>query len=1150
MRYSLALVLALCSFNSAWALPKAPANWKVEVVAEQPVIKNPSVVCCAPDGRIFVAEDPMDMVGPPNEPGDRIMCLHPDGKWTVFAEKLYAVFGLYYLDGKLFVHHSPRFSVFDDGGTVGKNRVDLIDCTNPRPWAGMNDHIPSNFRLGMDGWFYMSTGDKGIYGAVGKDGSKAEIHGGGVMRFRPDGTHLEVFSTGSRNHLDVAINSEDEIFTYDNTDDGNGWWTRLTHMVDGGFYGYPYDYKPRRPYTLWMMADYGGGSPTGGLAYNEDALPEEYRGNLFMCEWGKKELVRFRVQRDGGSFKVESREAFLAKDTQEFRPVGIAISADGMSFYLADWNFGGWSNKTAKVGRLLKATYTGKSEAAPKPEWYVPAAMGKSFKATTAELIQAMRHPAQSVRLVAMRRIAERPAAETVAELEKLFQDAKAPAFARWSALWTLDRIDEGKASRSIIRAALKDSDVSVRRQAARQLGTRAVKEAVADLTKLLSEDNDRSVRFQAATALGHIGQPAAVDALLASLSETDLFTRYAEFNALNRIGRAQPEAWAKIVAGLNSDETRVREATLFAFRETYEPAALGALVKFATDSKISGERRSVAFPLLGDLTKKVPAWKGQWWNTQPVKAPPPAHTETWTGTNETLTALQLGLKDGDALVRQGAAQGMIAAHEPQLAMALIAYIPNEKDNQAKKVMLETLSQVRAPDEAFVKAANQLCADLLKTGTLIPETLAFAAKLGDATPELTEVAFKLTTVDLPADQLIALLETLSWSTDPRVVKILVEKMENKSAKVRARAVQLVTNRFNEDVYKALMKAFKDQDLTVRKEVVICLGKRKERDAMPELLALLSNKDLKFDAITALAQMPDPRAAGAYLEGIGGKNNKQRDESIRALSLVKKDAWPTVETRLKAKPALPAGVVLQLQKIYQNVPEAKDSSLFKLAVKEIRPEDFATASLKEKGNAERGRAIFLDAKGVACAKCHRVGKEGGEVGPDLSGIGLKYNRDQLIDNVLFPSKQILDGYDMHLVETKDGKLLSGIIRAENATDITMIDAEGKTHAVKIANLESRAKSPKSIMPEGSQTNLTVSEFADLISFLESLKEKMPAQQPPAKKQGAQAPRVPAPKPGFGMPTPGIAQRQSPTPTGLHREGTAFYRTIGSMLRVLG
>src|SRR5437867_9332019 len=57
---------------------------------------------------------------------------------------------------------------------------------------------------------------------LGKDGSKAELHGGGILRFRPDGTQLEVYSSGTRNHLDVAINAEDEIFTYDNTDDEIG----------------------------------------------------------------------------------------------------------------------------------------------------------------------------------------------------------------------------------------------------------------------------------------------------------------------------------------------------------------------------------------------------------------------------------------------------------------------------------------------------------------------------------------------------------------------------------------------------------------------------------------------------------------------------------------------------------------------------------------------------------------------------------------------------------------------------------------------------------------------------------------------------------------------------------------------------------------
>ena len=1090
MKNTLALLVGLCTFVSVDAAPKGPANWKVEVVAEHPTVNYCSVVCCAPDGRVFVAEDPMDMVGPPNQPIDRILCLHPDGKWTVFADKLYAVFGLYYMDGKLYVHHSPKFSVFDDGGATGTNRVDLIDCTNPKPWAGMNDHIPSNFRLGMDGWFYMSTGDKGIFGAVGKDGSKAEIHGGGIMRFRPDGTHLEVFSTGTRNHLDVAINAEDEIFTYDNTDDGNGWWTRLTHMVDGGFYGYPHDYKPQRPYTLWMMGDYGGGSPTGGLAYNEDALPEDYRGNLFMCEWGKGQLARFVVERSGGTYKIERREAFLTKDAKDFRPVGIAVSADGMSFYLADWNFGGWSNRTIKAGRLIKATYTGSSQAAPKPSWFLPASMGKPFQATATDLMMGLYHPAQSVRLVAMRRIAER-GSDAVASLQKILQDSNAPTWARWSALWTLDRIDEGKASRQVIVAALNDRDVSVRRQAARELGTRAVKEAVPALVKLLASDTDRSVRFQAATALGRIGQPGAIDGLLASLDETDLFARYAGFTALNRIGKAQPQAWQEIAKGLASDKASVREGTLFAFRATYDPAALTALAQLAADKKQVGSARGTVLALVGELARKQPAWRGQWWGTQPVRSLPPARTESWGGTETALMALRQGLSDADAQVRLGAAEGMIASHDPQMALALIEYVPREKDATNKKRMIEALSHARNTNSDFTKSARKMCADLLNAEVMIPEALAFAAHLDSTSPELTAAALKLTTKDLPAGQQIALLVTLGQSSDADVVSALLTNLHHASPDVRARAVQLLSGRSGDTISKELLAALADNSTTVRKEAVIALGKRREKDALPALLPLVKDTDLRFEALRALTRMPDSRAAAVYLDGLSSKNQKQRDECLRALASIKKDALPVVEARLQKKPALAASVVLQLQKIYKDVPEAKASALFNLAAKEINVDEFAAASINEKGNADHGRAMFLDLKGVACAKCHRVGKEGGEIGPDLSGIGLKYNRNQLIESVLYPSKQILDGYDVTILETKAGQVLTGIVRAESDGAVTLIDAEGKKHTVKTNDVESRAKSAKSIMPDGLQNGLTIAEFADIISFLETLKETPPA-----------------------------------------------------------
>jgi glucose/arabinose dehydrogenase len=152
----------------------------VEILAQPPQLIHPSVVCAAPDGRVFVAQDPIDMGQPSDATADSILVYHPDGKITTFAEGLHAVFGLYYLDGKLYVHHTPQFTVFTDRDSVGVDRRELF-TTNPNPnvnGTGFNDHIPSNLRLGMDGWFYMSTGDKGIFGATGADGSR------GPMRMR------------------------------------------------------------------------------------------------------------------------------------------------------------------------------------------------------------------------------------------------------------------------------------------------------------------------------------------------------------------------------------------------------------------------------------------------------------------------------------------------------------------------------------------------------------------------------------------------------------------------------------------------------------------------------------------------------------------------------------------------------------------------------------------------------------------------------------------------------------------------------------------------------------------------------------------------------------------------------------------------------
>src|SRR3954462_8923785 len=113
MRSSLAvLACALLAPAPRQEGPRAPAGWTMELVAKAPALRHPTVLCCAPDGRLFVAEDPMDISAPADQPLGRILCFHPDGRTTVFAEKLYATFGMQYLEGMLYVLHNPKYTRF------------------------------------------------------------------------------------------------------------------------------------------------------------------------------------------------------------------------------------------------------------------------------------------------------------------------------------------------------------------------------------------------------------------------------------------------------------------------------------------------------------------------------------------------------------------------------------------------------------------------------------------------------------------------------------------------------------------------------------------------------------------------------------------------------------------------------------------------------------------------------------------------------------------------------------------------------------------------------------------------------------------------------------------------------------------------------
>ncbi|HYE19574.1 MAG TPA: PVC-type heme-binding CxxCH protein [Tepidisphaeraceae bacterium] len=1134
--------------------PSDPANWKVEVLLEKGVkgreIQVPSVVCQTPDGRLLVAEDPMDQFGPGNKPIDRILCVWPDGRKTVFADKLYAVFGIAYVDGKVHVHHSPKYTVFTDDPTtgVGKDPVVIYDTDNPATWGGgnLNDHIPAQVRLGMDGWMYMSVGDKGIYGLVSNiDKSKAELKGGGVIRFRPDGTNFEVFATGTRNHLDISMNAEDEIFSYDNTDDGLGWWTRFTHMVDGGFYGYPYDFRahesepegmaawraqkdalskakadydkrlkdaktdeekakvaltkpsplppPFRGYTLWAMDDFSGGSPCGATAYNEDALPPEYRGNLFHSEWGKQALERFVVERVGSTYRIVKRdEKFLKGGTQQFRPLGVVVSNDGLSFYVCDWNYSGWNSKT-DAGRLIKMTYTGKSHATPKPAWWQKAAEGdKVAEVPTEELVAVLRHPAQNVRLVAQRRAGER-GQSAIDPLVALLKDRSAPPHARWSAVWTLDRISGGAAGRAAIVSLVTDAgeDVSVRMQAAKQLGERKAKEAVPALTAALG-DPDAGLRFKAATALGRIGDPAAVPALIARLDEQDLFARYAAFTAIGRIAKTSPTAWEPVVNALSSENERVREGATYAMREAFAAELVNGLAAYAAETGNPSAGRAAAVSALAPLTKQQKPWTGKWWGTQPQKSLPPAREVEWSATPTAQAALKKALADNDAAVRLAAITGLQVVPDQSAAEALVKLYQSDQDARTRKGVLRALSAAKSPEAGPLTVAILKDPASAANKELLADALTLAVTLRG--PGMIDaLAGIVGRADLPADVVISAIEALAKTRDAKAVAALAGAMSHKEERVATAAARAIGEVPGEPSLKALLEAIKPGVLPqpVRKAAAAGIATLKTSKAIEPMLAVYkTDPTLAKEAIDALAATPDMKALDAYLDGLGKADGTVRGNARKAIqSLGSKKVIPIVEARLDTDP-LSTVAINELQQAFQkSVPEnERTTKLWKYDTKALAPEAFVRYAKTHPGDVNQGKKVFANAN-IACVKCHRVGEQGQgpDIGPSLVGVGTKYDRQFLIESIVYPSKQILDGYHQTIVRLKDGDVQNGIVRSETDAEVVLFDTGAEKHVIKKTEIASREHGKLSVMPEGLHTALKPEEFADLIAYLESLKE---------------------------------------------------------------
>jgi len=139
-----------------------------------------------------------------------------------------------------------------------------------------------------------------------------------------------------------------------------------------------------------------------------------------------------------------------------------------------------------------------------------------------------------------------------------------------------------------------------------------------------------------------------------------------------------------------------------------------------------------------------------------------------------------------------------------------------------------------------------------------------------------------------------------------------------------------------------------------------------------------------------------------------------------------------------------------------------------------------------GNVSRGKLLFLESNSVQCRSCHRVGEHGKAVGPDLNEIGKKLDRAKLLESILEPSKTIDPKYVTGLIETIDGRVLSGVLVRRDDREIVLRGVDGKDTTIPANEVEQFATQQKSIMPELLLKDMTAAQVADLIEYLSSLK----------------------------------------------------------------
>jgi putative heme-binding domain-containing protein len=275
----------------------------------------------------------------------------------------------------------------------------------------------------------------------------------------------------------------------------------------------------------------------------------------------------------------------------------------------------------------------------------------------------------------------------------------------------------------------------------------------------------------------------------------------------------------------------------------------------------------------------------------------------------------------------------------------------------------------------------------------------------------------------------------------------------------------------------------------RKHAFAVLTRAQDTESLPAFLQLLDDKNFKSTVIPQLARYDSPEIPKLLINHFPSLNANDRAAALNVLTARSAYALAlldAVAANKISRDQLSAFQIRQLQQLDNPEVEKRAAAVWGRFNKTSAEKKTQIAALEKTFNeaplwaysAQAGRQHFI----TLCAQCHKLGDDGVQFGPELTGAS-RHGITYFLENIIDPNAVVGADFQMTNIETKDGETITGLLAAETDTTVTIRNQTEKRTIPK-DKIAKRQLSEKSIMPENLLESLPPREQLELLKYLTS------------------------------------------------------------------